>query len=254
MLFLFVYGSVYGPVNRAACCHNLNVMATLAIGLNTTYKLDNNEHSVALRITQDRKPKYFSIGSLISNNSLSFQCRKENWRSADKEDNGLGRFRKSIDRYKELNEILEAKLKRAQDILNGYDKVSIPFSFERFEQDLKETYLINARAERTAKQVIEEPATPTVTLHEYYSEQIKILDEQQRASMAGLCLENQRILHKCMPNALLTDVNFRFFGTFEYWMRNVRGNEDTTIGVKMRNIQRIINLKTNPSITKYFVS
>jgi integrase/recombinase XerD len=59
--------------------------------------------------------------------------------------------------------------------------------------------------------------------------------------MSGLYYETQRILKKFRPNALLSEVNFRFLESFEYWMRNERGNKDTTISVKMRNLQRVIN-------------
>lgn len=58
--------------------------------------------------------------------------------------------------------------------------------------------------------------------------------------MAGIYRENQRILKKFKPTALLTDINYRFLESFEYWMRNVRSNLDTTISVKMRNLQRVI--------------
>lgn len=216
-------------------------MATIAIVLNTTYKLENREYSVALRVTHDRKPKYFSLSSLINNNNLSFQCNKENWRSAEKEDNGLGRFRKSVNGYKQLNEILETKHKLAQDILSNYDNLAIPFSFDRFVQDLKNNTQVKQVVEMVPVQAVVEPTITSITLHDYYSEQIRTLDEQLRAGMSGLYLENQRILDKFRPSALLTDVNFRFLESFEYWMRNVRGNKDTTISVKMRNLQRVIN-------------
>jgi site-specific recombinase XerD len=67
------------------------------------------------------------------------------------------------------------------------------------------------------------------------------LEEQQREGMAGLYRENQSVLKKFRPTALLSDINFRFLESFEYWMRNVRKNMDTTISVKMRNLQRVIN-------------
>lgn len=217
-------------------------MATVAIVLKTTKKLSNNEYSVALRVTQDREPKYFLVSTLVVNQSQQWRCSKEQWRPAEKEDNGLGRFRRSVEGYKELNEILETKLKHAHSILKNYDELSIPFSFERFEQDLKQTGPINQRAEmQPTKPAVDAITITPITLFEYYSQQIKILDEQQRAGMSGLYLENQRILAKFRPEALLTEVNFRFLESFEYWMRNVRGNKDTTISVKMRNLQRVIN-------------
>ena len=48
------------------------VMATVAIVLNTTYKLANSEYAVALRVIHERKTKYYSISTLVTNQGLSF--------------------------------------------------------------------------------------------------------------------------------------------------------------------------------------
>lgn len=223
-------------------------MATIAIVLNTTYKLDNSEYSVALRVTHDRKPRYFSINSLLTNNSAAFKCTKQHWRPAEKEDNGLGRFRKSVENYKELNQVLEDKLKRAQDILSDYDRLGVPFSFERFERDLKQGQPVKQEVKTNT---VDTPhSTSQVKLYDYYTEQIKILDEQQRTGLSGLFLENQRILNKFRPEALVNEVNFRFLESFEYWLRNVRKNKDTSISVKMRNLQRVMNLAVEDNLIK----
>lgn len=224
-------------------------MATVAVVLNTTKKLSNEEYSVAIRVTHQRDKRYHAISTLISNQNLSFRCNKEHWRPAVLEDNGLGRFRKSVSDYKELNSVLETKLKEAQVILTEYDRLHIPFSFERFEQDLKGIHIINEQPELrsiTAQNV----SVPSVKLYDYYSQQIAILDEQQRTGLSGLFLEVQRILNKFRPDAVVTDVNFRFLETFEYWLRNVRKNKDTTISVKMRNLQRVMNLAIEDKLIK----
>lgn len=199
-------------------------MATIAIVLNTTKKLANEQYSVALRVTHQREKKYYAINSLVINQTLKFRCSIIEWKPAEVEDNGLGKFRKQFKAYKECNAILEAKLNEANKILKRYESEGLDFDFTVFEADLK-------RKER-----------PLITsLDEYYSQQIIILEEQGRVGMAGLYYEVQRILKKYKPDALLSDVNIRFLEGFEYWMRNTRGNKDTTISVKMRNLQRIIN-------------
>jgi integrase/recombinase XerD len=226
-----------------------HVMATVAIVLKTTKKLNNNEYSVAVRVTHDREPRYFPISTLVTNQSLKFRCTKEQWRPAEKEDNGLGRFRKSVEGYRELNEILQAKLKQAQAVLSEYERLCIPFSFERFEQDLKRSHLVNEQSEQRST-VVQSKPMPSVKLNDYYAQQIAILDEQQRTGLSGLFLETQRVLKKFRPDALLIDVNFRFLETFEYWLRNVRNNKDTTISVKMRNLQRVMNLAIEDKLIK----
>jgi integrase/recombinase XerD len=199
-------------------------MATVAVVLNTTKKLSNNEYSVAIRVTHQRDKKYYSISTLLTNQSLKFRCKLEDWKPAEIEDNGLGKFRKAHQSYKECNATLESKLIEARKVLERYDNDGMSFSFDQFEADLK-------RKER-----------PLITsLQEYYSKIIGILEEQGRVGQAGLNFEVQRILKKFKPNAMLSDVNFRFLESFEYWLRNERGNKDTTISVKMRNLQRVIN-------------
>jgi integrase/recombinase XerD len=196
----------------------------VAIVLNTTKKLTNDEYSIALRVTHKREKKYFAINSLLTNQTSRFRCLISEWKPAEVEDNGLGKLRKHFKAYKEYNSILEAKLIEAQNLLKRYELDGLEFNFTLFESDLK-------RKER-----------PLITyLDEYYSQQITILESQGRVGLAGLYLEVQRIINKFKPQALLSDVNIRFLESFEYWMRNTRGNKDTTISVKMRNLQRVIN-------------
>ena len=229
LFFPFVYYRVYYHSNATT----IDFMATVATVLNTTKKLNNNEYSVAIRVTNNRIKKYYSLSTLVTNQSYKFKCAISDWMSAEAEDNGFGRFRKTFLTYKECNDILKTKLTEAQRILKKYDDNSTLFSFEQFEADLK----------KKEPQSVENKLTiaSLVTIQDYYSQQILILEEQQREGMAGLYRENKRILEKFKPVALITDVNFRFLESFEYWMRNVRKNVDTTISVKMRNLQRVIN-------------
>lgn len=213
-------------------------MATVAVVLKTTKKLLNNEYSVAIRITHGRESHYYPFSTLVTNQSLPWRCKKEDWKPAEEEDEGLGKFRKSFPLFKECNEILKLKLDEAKKILKCYDEENLLFTFEHFEADLK-----NRAIKQSSIQLPQllENTTPKTTIQDYYSQQIRILEEQGRVGLAGLYFESQRILNKFRANALLCDVNFRFLESFEYWMRNTRGNKDTTISVKMRNLQRLIN-------------
>ncbi|PWK75433.1 integrase-like protein [Mucilaginibacter oryzae] len=221
-------------------------MATVAIVLNTTYKLNNGEYAVALRVSQGKKQKYFSISTLITDQSLPFKCKPEDWIIAKQEDNGLGKFRKSFTAYKECNEVLSVKLNDARNILKRYDENNFPFSFEHFEADLKKKEVRKEYIERVT--VEEQPAK--TTLQAYYDQQIKLLDEQGRVGLSGLTYEVQRSLKKFRPDALLKDVTVRFLESFEYWLRNERKNKDTTISVKIRNIQRVINQAIEDKLLK----
>jgi len=141
-------------------------MATVAIVLNTTKALTNNEHPIALRVTHNYKRKYYSISTLLNNQSLRFRCTPYNWRPPQPEDNGLGKLLRTFSDYKACNSILQSKLAEANMILKRYDDEGLTFSFAQFEADLK-------RKEQ-----------PLITsLQDYYTLQISILDEQGRVGM-----------------------------------------------------------------------
>jgi len=221
-------------------------MATIAIVLKTKQKLSNNEYAVALRVTHERQSRFFTISALVTNQSLKWRCTLADWKPAEAEDNGLGRFRRSFPFFKECNALLEVKLQEANSILKKYDMQNITFTFERFEADLKQKTIGQAYLQPTP---IEEQPQKT-SLQDYYSLQIKILDEQGRVGLSGLSYEVQRSLKKFRPDALLKDVNVRFLESFEYWLRNERKNKDTTISVKIRNIQRVINQAIEDKLLK----
>ncbi|WP_345954178.1 phage integrase SAM-like domain and Arm DNA-binding domain-containing protein [Mucilaginibacter sp. PAMB04168] len=209
-------------------------MATIAVVLKTKQKLSNGEFAVALRVTHDRHSRFIVINTLLTDQSLKLRCRTEEWKPAEAEDNGLGRFRKTFKGYKECNAILETKLAEAHKILRRYESEGIAFDFIQFETDLK-------RKEEAILKKETNKSTGEISLQDNYTQQIQILEEQGRVGLAGLYLEVQLILKKFKPDIWLSDINIRFLESFEYWMRNQRGNKDTTISVKMRNLQRVIN-------------
>jgi integrase/recombinase XerD len=203
-------------------------MATVAIVLKTKQPLSNGEFTVALRVTQNRIRKYFNLSTLVTDQSLKFRCTLEHWRPAELEDNGLGLFLRTVKGYKQLNAILEEKLNLAQSILREYDQSDIPFDFDNFEQDLRG----NRNGKRKGK----------LLLQDYYSLLIKELEEQHKVGLVTVYEDTKNMLYKFRPSAYLTDVNVKFLEAFEAWLRFERSNKDPTISVKIRNIQRVINL------------
>lgn len=198
-------------------------MATIAIVLNTTKKLSNGEYSVSLRVSHFKSTKYYAIGRLLNNQSLRFQTSIDNWIPARAEDNGLGKFKRTVKEFKQLNGILEKKLDEARNLLHNYDEHEMPFSFDRFECDLKRGKL------------------PT-KLQDYYQVKMNDLDSQMKLGLWTIYEQTQRQLINYRPEALITDVDVKFLEGFEAFLRFNRKNKDTTIGIKMRNIQRVMNL------------
>lgn len=197
-------------------------MATVAIVLNTSKKLSNGQFTVSLRVTQRKQQKYFSINALVQDQSKKFQCHVENWIPPKAEDNGLGKFKRTVKGYKEYNSVLERKLTEAQQILKNYDESDIVFSFDRFEIDLKRGKL------------------PT-RLQDYYQVKMDELEAQKKIGLWTIYSDAQRLLKKFKPEALLTDIDVKFLEGFESYLRHDRGNKDTTISVKMRNIQSVLS-------------
>jgi integrase/recombinase XerD len=156
-------------------------MATVAIVLKTTKKLSNDEYAIALRVTHDRQSKCFPFSTLVVNQSFKWRCRKGEWKSALAEDNGLGKFRKTFNLYKEGNTVLESKLLEARKVLQKYDTEGIPFDFERFEADIK----------HKDKQAVTQ-------LGEYYVQQITILEVQKDSDCPSLSLYQHIISYACL--------------------------------------------------------
>jgi hypothetical protein len=84
-------------------------MASVAIVLKTTKKLATDEYAVALRVTHERVSKYFVLNSLVSDPTLKFKARHEDWRPPQPEDDGLGKFLKTVPDFRKLNDILSQK-------------------------------------------------------------------------------------------------------------------------------------------------
>ena len=78
-------------------------MATIAIVLKTKQPLANNEFAVALRVTHGKTSRFYNFSSLYLNDEYQFRCRREDWINASVEDNGFGRFKKTVSNYRELN-------------------------------------------------------------------------------------------------------------------------------------------------------
>ncbi|WP_256014236.1 site-specific integrase [Desertivirga xinjiangensis] len=206
-------------------------MASVAIVLKTKQKLSNNEFAVALRVTHERVSKYYTLSSLVSDLTLKFKASVEQWRPAQAEDNGLGRFLKAVPQFKELNEILSQKLTLAKDLLKDYDNEGEDFCFERFEADI-----------RTGPRKSKKKNKNNIYLTEHFQSVIEELEQNQKLGLAEVFSSTLSSLKQYKPEALLTDVNVKFLEAYEVWLRTQKKNKDTSISVRLRTIQRAINL------------
>ncbi len=205
-------------------------MASVAVVLKTTKKLSNNEYAVALRVTHERTSRYFTFTGLVSDPTLKFRATLDQWRPATAEDSGLGRFLKTVPNYKELNLILSQKLFLAHNLLKEYANEGLDFTFEQFEDDFRNGI---SKRKKIKNQVL---------LNDYYTAVIDELEQNQKIGLASIFASTLSSLNEFKPKTLLSDVNVKFLEAFESWLRTEKKNKDTSISVKIRNIQRTINL------------
>lgn len=228
----------FTSLNACQYRHKSSFMATIAIVLKTKKPLANNEFAVALRVTHGKTSRFYNFSSLYLNDEYHFRCTKEDWINASIEDNGLGRFRKTVTNYKELNQYLEEKLAFAREILKSYDDNDTDFDFQKFEIELRKGRVKPSKQKQT------------VSLQGFYTSILSQLDQQNKIGLYSIFYETQSMLKKFRPTALITDVNIDFLERFEDYMRYERKNKDTTISVKIRNLQRLLNIAIEEGLFK----
>jgi len=202
-------------------------MATVAIVLNTKKKLLNDLYSASLRVTHNQVRRYYALNSLSIDQSFPFRCRPEEW--IQSEDKTSGQFSKSINGFKAMNQVIVDKLALARRILSDYDINDIEFEFEQFERDIKGN---RNKANKGNK----------LRLCDYYDSIIAENEVQQKIGSAIIYDFTKRSINEFQPDAFLADVSVRFLENFESWLRNEKKLKDTTISVKIRNLQRVVNL------------
>lgn len=202
-------------------------MATVAIVLNTKKRLLNDLYSASLRVTHNQIRRYYTLNSLSVDQSLPFKCKIEDW--IQSEDKTTGQFSKTVNGFKAMNQVIIDKLALARKILSEYDINNIEFEFEQFEKDLR------GNRNKTGKH-------NKLKLSEYYDTIITDVEKQQKIGSAIIYTFAKRSIDEFQPEAFITDVTVRFLENFESWLRNEKKLKDTTISVKIRNLQRVVNL------------
>ncbi|MFD1629686.1 site-specific integrase [Pseudopedobacter beijingensis] len=211
-------------------------MVTLSIVLNTTKKTVKEEYPVCLRITYERKSKYVAVNTIIKHSFYKFKCKKSEWKSATIEDGGFGRFAKSKEDFDILNDLLLDALNRAKKLAKDYQRKDIDFTFDMFINELTEN--------KNDKKI------KINLLSAFYTKVIDDLEQQNKIGLATIFEDTRNQLLKFKPNAKIVDVNLKFLETFENYLRYERKNKDTTISVKIRNLQRLLNIAIEEGLFK----
>jgi len=184
-------------------------MASLKTVLRKT-KLKNGKYPIALRITKDRKSKFFKT---------PFEALLSEW------DSNQGRFNKRYNQFLKANRLLGKIEDRALENISDLEMSEEYYSLEQFERKFR---------------VQTNPVSNS--LISFWDE---IIDEMRTAEKIGNADVNEETKSSILKFAKTTNLDFgditvEFLEKYEVYLRS-RGGNDGGIGVKMRALRAIIN-------------
>ncbi len=178
-------------------------------------KLKNGTYPVCLKITHQRKRRYFQLDKYVT----PAKWNKE-----------TGRFRRSFPNYSPENKVLLKIEGRANDVARNIERDDLPFSFLEFEKRFFPKHVPNL-------------------VEDYYDLLIKGLQEEGKESTASPYTTTKNALLEFAKkssaykasNLMLSEIDYHFLLEFEKWLRKERELKDTSISVYMRNIRTVMN-------------
>ncbi|MFW6047373.1 MAG: tyrosine-type recombinase/integrase [Candidatus Woesearchaeota archaeon] len=184
-------------------------MASVKIVHFTSKKLKDGTSPVLLRVTINRKPKYYKIGS-------NYYCYPGQWNKEE------GKFKKNIGNPGKANQKLLDTLNKAHRIILDLESEKPDFNHEDFKKifDRKNTKLY---------------------LFQYFDEIIKRLEDQNKIGNADTYKDSKRALKKFLKEDIemkeLTVKDLNLF-TEDCFKRDLKG---TTISIWMRTLRALYN-------------
>ena len=164
--------------------------------------------SVALRVTYQRKSKFFF---------LNRHCSRADW------DEKSGRFQKSFPGYKQENDILLTYERRASDALRAMERDGIAFSFDRFERAV----------------FADVQTGGTTTLVGYISSIVDDLTKAGNAGNAAVYHGLHNAVRQFKPRSVFSDMDTGWLSRFEKWMTVERKTSGGGLSVYMRTLRAV---------------
>ena len=182
-------------------------------------KLSNGEFPICLRLTKDRKTKYFKT---------IFNAKEEEW------DSNAGKFNKRNQNYLQNNRLLHKFQDRALQIIGELQIEKDTYTLEDFEKKYR---------------VESNPIKNNV--FGFWDE---IIDEMLLAGRTGNAQANKDARHsiKLFHNSIkltFNEITPAFLQKYDAFLRS-RGGSDGGIGVKMRTIRALYNFAIERSVVK----
>jgi site-specific recombinase XerD len=198
-------------------------MAKATVVLYTSKKYKDGSSPIMLRITKNTKLKYFKIGD------EKFNVKLDKWNS----ELGLVKTDKRVNlEHKVINSYINEKLNQAQKIVKKFEESGIAWTFNMFEEEYRNK--------------------PKITkVKPFIDARIIELQNQGKYNSSTGLKETLIILEKYYPNLsklYFQDIDYKFIEGFYTYLKNVRGNRDTTIGIMLRGVRTVLNEAINRGV------
>lgn len=193
---------------------------TTAIILEKRVSNKEGKHPVKLRITYQRKRKYYLLQE--SNTTLKGESYTPEEYSKIIAENSRG-----INKAKRLK--FDEVEKRAIEIIDSLGE----FSFEAFEFEY-----LNRRKENT-------------TIQAYFEQKAQELDEEDKVQTANLYRSALKSFLKFDKKISFQRITAKYLKKYENWMID-EGGSYTTVGIYMRNLKHIVNRALDDKIVKVY--
>ncbi|PHN08681.1 site-specific integrase [Flavilitoribacter nigricans] len=183
-------------------------MPSLKIVLFTSKMYQNGDHPVMLRVTHNRKLKYYG---------LNLSCTLQQW------DQHKCRFNRNFNNYKEKNRLLHFWEEKAYRIIDGLIKEDVAFHHKIFERK----FVTNHRS---------------ISVFEFFNELMEELEKKGKAGNRRVYKGAKNALKKFHPNKNLSfsDIDYIFLKKFETHLLE-NGCTDGGVRVYLRTLRAVIN-------------
>ena len=178
---------------------------TIKIVLRKDKTLASGEHPVFLRLTFNRKPKYF----VLKGEQGTLSCELNKWNET------LGRY----NRNKELNHFLDHYELRANKVIR--DLENSDFSFQHFEEKYFNNY----------------DETKVIPFINGIME--KLFSEKKHGT-ADVYRDTRNRIIEFKPKVSFQDINYRFLDEFENHLIS-KGNSASTVSIYLRTLRAAYN-------------
>lgn len=183
---------------------------TTDIILDTRREKKDGTYPVKLRVTFQRKQKYYNVGLDLIESDFE-----------------KARGEKPRGNHKENRLEMDAAERKAVDAISQLE----PFSFDRFES------------------LIRIPSASRNSVYAAFERTIEDLTEKGRIGTAQSYKEARSSLMKYRKKLLFTDVTVSFLEGYEHWMKDENKRSLTTVGIYLRALRAILNAARTEGLT-----